>query len=670
VTQAAAGDHAAFTALFYQTYRYAFSQVATLLTADEDIRDVLQEVYTRVYTGLPRLREPAAFLSWLGTIARNCALTQRAKNQSDPLSTALYVDGEEDVFLAAETPREPVLDIRAVLEALPREQAQLLVLVYYDGLKLSEIARLQNLPASTVRSRFAVAKRALQKALKGRGIDRTVYGRGGFFSAVGTSLRDAIGTDVLSAATAQDVLDAVLKDAKTTPIGYVAAKLSRRRRNAAVLRIAALVVALSLAASAVMAAVMTQREPPATSPVIVGTVPTTTTGEMRETTSPTTTTDERIATTTSSLEGAVGPTASVTVFPVSTVTETAETTASTTSATASAVTTGTTTTAQTAGTTTKPTTSANPTTTTTTRPISTVPLDFVPDYREGMANTVGNDPSNLWWGSGTVACQDQWLYICSQGEEPILFKQHLITGQRVILYYFSDPRQGRMLNVVGNWIYVVDKGYGIVRLRTDGSRAERLSTKKPLWMAVRGSELFYSDNGQIYRMDVTTRRTDLTSMEDVPLVCADAAYWHSFEQGKVYKWNGISLEAASSAHKLMAVSEQAVYYQKGNGEVLELDRQKQIRTVYRPTDDLSSYLNFIECWEMDGYLVGIADSGDLKVVDLSTGQRYNVGRMPNGFSGTHILGNTFYWWQGETLYARQWQGITFGNSEIVYTSEK
>ena len=88
---------------------------------------------------MPRLREPTAFLGWLKTIARVCAVRLYNRQKRETLVADPAV-GEG--FLTDEPVGDTVLDIRAVLNTLPEEQARLLVLVYYDGMSLSDIAKM------------------------------------------------------------------------------------------------------------------------------------------------------------------------------------------------------------------------------------------------------------------------------------------------------------------------------------------------------------------------------------------------------------------------------------------------------------------------------------------------------------------------------------------------
>lgn len=756
VKQAAAGDHDAFTKLFYQTYRYTFVLIAAVLRADEDIRDALQDTYTKVYTGLPRLREPEAFLGWLKVIARNCAASIRRKNENDPLH--YRADGEEELFLAEEMQHETAMDIRAVLGELPEEQARLLVLVYYDGMKLSEIARMQGVAPSTVRSRFHAAKKALIAALSGRGIDRSMYGRGGFLSAVATALRDAIGTDVLSAAVAQDVLDAVLKDSKAAPIGYVAAKLSKRRRDAAVLRIAALVVALSLAASALMVALLLNKDRlPASEPSATPTTTTTTvlggvaaptsTGEIP----PVSTTPH--ATSSSALQdvpndttqgvppttlgtfpsptlsrpndwmenfigpllptsGIMMPTTTTTVFEFGKTTPkwpgttqatipqigesrttrrtvattktnttaktntTVKTTAATTVTTATTATTTTKTTAKTTSTTTTKKTTTTTTTTIPTTPTTApivIPEVFVPDYRPGQANTVGNVAKNLSSCDGYIAKQDNWLY---RREGYTIIKQHLETGQMLPIYrsttYLSH------FNVVGDWLYFLED-HNIMRMHTDGSDVEKLGTSYR-WLAVRGQELFYlkhDDSGySLCRMDVSTRSVSTIGrgmwgpalVEEHGVYYAVSIFDDNLKQiSTIYKWTPSGTITVGTGY-IWTSSANALYYENGD-QVIAYDRNGRASTVYTrnpnalPSDPTSFFPT--TCWATDDFLIGVDTSLDMYMVRLSDGK---VSFLPNmrerayiEFTYLALVGDYLYW----PGYRCKWNGNGFGSTEVL-----
>lgn len=247
VKMAINGDDEAFSALFMQTYRYVYSIAKSRLNNDEDIYDAIQDTYVKAYANIGRLKSPEAFISWVAKIAKNCSHEIAVKNAVDktPLveDTEEYLNSQQDIN---PTGVEVAMDITAVFAELPAEHAEILTYVYYDGFKVSEIARMQGLPATTVYSRLNAAKRKLKELLKIRGIDKPVYG-GDLITMITTSLRNAIGTDLLSAAVAGEILHSVTgKDSKAA---VVISKVARKQRNSAVLRIASLIVLLAVIAT-------------------------------------------------------------------------------------------------------------------------------------------------------------------------------------------------------------------------------------------------------------------------------------------------------------------------------------------------------------------------------------------------------------------------------------
>lgn len=70
------GDMDAFEYLYNQTYSYLRLKVSQYLKKEEDIEDVLQNTYLKIYSELSNLKEPKSFWKWAGTIATHTALTE------------------------------------------------------------------------------------------------------------------------------------------------------------------------------------------------------------------------------------------------------------------------------------------------------------------------------------------------------------------------------------------------------------------------------------------------------------------------------------------------------------------------------------------------------------------------------------------------------------------
>lgn len=243
VKKAQNGDDEAFSKLFWQTYRYVFGISRRYLKNDEDIHDAIQDTYTNIYANLKKLKAPEAFVTWVGKIAVTCSRSMAEKIAATKADT---LDDDELVEID-DTARDPktevTVDVTAVLSQMEPADVELLTYIYYDRLRVAEVARMQSVPLTTVYSRLNAAKRKLKELLKIRGIDKAVYG-GDIVAIITTALRNAIGTNLLSMAVAAEILHSVV--GKTTKGAAVVAAVARQQRNAAALKIASRLLASAM----------------------------------------------------------------------------------------------------------------------------------------------------------------------------------------------------------------------------------------------------------------------------------------------------------------------------------------------------------------------------------------------------------------------------------------
>lgn len=238
IEKAMSSDNQAFETLFMGTYRYVFAAIRKYLNNDQDIYDAIQDTYMRVYKGISRLDSSSSFYPWLYRIAVNCAKDiiedNKIYNKTVPLDDETKITDEKS------NNSDVTADVSEVLKQLPPEQAELLIRVYYDKMRVAEIARMQGVPASTVQNRLKAAKKNLKELLKIRGIDKPIYG-GEFVSMISTALRNAIGTELLSMAIAEEILHNVT-GGKDNKGAFVVSAFARKMRNKAVKNIAAILL--------------------------------------------------------------------------------------------------------------------------------------------------------------------------------------------------------------------------------------------------------------------------------------------------------------------------------------------------------------------------------------------------------------------------------------------
>ena len=162
-----AGSQRAFRELVERYHPLAYSAVRGMLGDREDVEDVLQDVFTKVYKGLPRYRGDAKLSTWIYQIARNEAINARRK-KNPPTTPA------DDVVIESPARSRPDEQYRqkARGEQLERGLARLdenyrlvLELRYMGEMSYAEISDAMGLPMGTVKTYIHRAKVALKKVM-------------------------------------------------------------------------------------------------------------------------------------------------------------------------------------------------------------------------------------------------------------------------------------------------------------------------------------------------------------------------------------------------------------------------------------------------------------------------------------------------------------------------
>ncbi len=177
IQKARAGDETAFASLVEVYEKKVYHQALRLLNQPEDAADVTQEVFWKVWQGLPHFQGSAAFSTWLYRLTDNACIDlirKEKKRRGDVPLEELPPDGALTID-AAPTPHEALerqelhQAVEKGLSALSEEHRRVLVLREINGLSYQQIAETLDLDLGTVKSRIARARMALSKFLKRAG---------------------------------------------------------------------------------------------------------------------------------------------------------------------------------------------------------------------------------------------------------------------------------------------------------------------------------------------------------------------------------------------------------------------------------------------------------------------------------------------------------------------
>lgn len=159
------GDREAFSELVHTYQNMLYSAAYGVLGDFHLAQDVAQEAFVKAYMHLPSLRKPERLAGWLYAIAVRLSLNvRRGLKTADPLE--LYseraADGDVEEAVLRESDRKQVWQALSVLEPANRTAV---VLRYFGGLTVPEIARVAGATEEAVESRIRRSRRQLKKEL-------------------------------------------------------------------------------------------------------------------------------------------------------------------------------------------------------------------------------------------------------------------------------------------------------------------------------------------------------------------------------------------------------------------------------------------------------------------------------------------------------------------------
>lgn len=167
VERAKAGEARAFEQLYARYQAPIGRMVANLVRNPADTPDLVQEIFTKVYFALDRIRPNSPFRPWLYRVAGNHCLDYLRKRKRQPVwMDAESALGENSLPAMGASPAERVLaqDLVGKLftELKPRDR-WLLVMKEVEGQTLEEMSTITGMGISALKVALFRARRRIQR---------------------------------------------------------------------------------------------------------------------------------------------------------------------------------------------------------------------------------------------------------------------------------------------------------------------------------------------------------------------------------------------------------------------------------------------------------------------------------------------------------------------------
>jgi RNA polymerase sigma-70 factor (ECF subfamily) len=164
----AAGDGSAFEQLFDQYWDHIYSVAYTLTKSRETARDIVQEIFIKIWLVREELPQKDSFPNFLFIVARNHMLDElRKKTRESPFTDQLQAYFRESPLEADQRLlyNESQALIRQAVNNLPEQQRQVYLLTRESGWSQEEIAQHLQVSKNTVKTHMTRALAAIREYL-------------------------------------------------------------------------------------------------------------------------------------------------------------------------------------------------------------------------------------------------------------------------------------------------------------------------------------------------------------------------------------------------------------------------------------------------------------------------------------------------------------------------
>lgn len=179
------GDISSIEQLIQRHKSKVFTYITMYLRDKAMAEDIFQETFLKVINSLRdgKYRDDGRFLSWVMRIAHNLIIDHfRRERQNKVLSKDNY---EGDLFNSKHlseaniednlVQNQIIEDVRKLLNELPDDQKEVVILRHYAGLSFREIAEQTNVSINTALGRMRYALINIRKMMEEKNISLTIY---------------------------------------------------------------------------------------------------------------------------------------------------------------------------------------------------------------------------------------------------------------------------------------------------------------------------------------------------------------------------------------------------------------------------------------------------------------------------------------------------------------
>lgn len=156
----------AFELLLERFRERVFRLSISILRDETQAEDMTQDIFLRVWKGLPGYHGEASLSTWIYTISRNTCLSELKRRSLRPTVSLNDPTIEESIdalpsLQSADPAGGTEMDVNAMLNQLPENYRRVIVLFYLEQKAYEEVAAMLGMPLGTVKTLLFRARKEL-----------------------------------------------------------------------------------------------------------------------------------------------------------------------------------------------------------------------------------------------------------------------------------------------------------------------------------------------------------------------------------------------------------------------------------------------------------------------------------------------------------------------------
>ncbi len=165
ITKILSGNTQDFAVLVKSTEKLVTQIVRKMTTNEDDQKDLVQDIYLKVYQNLSSFLFKSKLSTWIANIAYNTTINYLQKKKIPILDIEATLESK---FIVTENPESETIKTEVVeilnveINKLPPLYKTLITLYHLEELPNKEIAEITNLPEGTIKSYLSRARKILK----------------------------------------------------------------------------------------------------------------------------------------------------------------------------------------------------------------------------------------------------------------------------------------------------------------------------------------------------------------------------------------------------------------------------------------------------------------------------------------------------------------------------